>query len=359
MPRVVAMIAKTRGAVRRTAVQVAVGLASTVCGGCASVAFNSVQDPNLAPMTTAAGQLTAPTPPTAQKLAAAEPQTIWSVVDLTNKAPLRRKLMAVRVTLDRPPQTDKAAAQANSGMLTASLLARLMAAGFGSVQDLSTAPRVTAQVERTGPAGNVTLSGTLADVVPVAAPLRADNVLSVRFVVLPAASMSQSTRYTIGEDLLAAYEESQKQYVAAMTSIIAQLDAAFDGYARAFRSSRADYEKRGGGYSSFPSKSTGQVALERYEEVEKQYRSVRARLQAKQTALPAADRLRAAAASRMETISSVRERVVAVATLHEQGSNRVLWLGESDSTSESGEGAVVALINDLPGRLPTEKRGAR
>jgi hypothetical protein len=327
--------------------------------GCSSVMFGNVPEPNFAPVGTAVSQVTAPTPPVAEKVPQPVTPTAWSVVDLTAKAPLRKKLTAVRVTLNKNGPGGAPQVQANSGLLTASLLTRLMAAGFTSVQDLSSAPRVAAEVERTGTGGRVVLRGTLADVVPVAAPLRAEHVLTVRFVVLPAASKSQATRFAISEEVLAAYDAGQKHYVATVTAAIAQLDAVYGEYANAFNAARAQYDRKGGGYSSFPTKSTGQQALERHQALEKKYQELRAALQARRQRLPVMESVRAAAEARVETTATVRERVVAVATLQEQGSNRVLWLGESDSTAESGETAVVALLDDLPNRFPTEKRGAR
>lgn len=180
-------------------IPVGLALGCLAAAGCDSVRFTKVESPDLTSFSARA-----PTPPEPQPVTEAEPEARWQVVDVSAKAPLRKKLVAVQVAVNAGAD----GASALRSAATSQLMAKLMTGGFTSLVDLSSAPGVNAEVTRTGGGSTVVLSGALHQVLQVATPLRADYVLSVSFATLPASQSSKQVRYALSDKDVQEYQAS-------------------------------------------------------------------------------------------------------------------------------------------------------
>jgi hypothetical protein len=283
---------------------------------------------------------TPPAPPEARPID--EAQLKWRVVNLSERFSLRKKTTAVRVTMTRADGSE-----ANATMLTLSLLGRLMEAGYGPLQDLSTADRVQVEVERGLGTAKVKYIGTLADITPIASPLRADYMLTVTLLVAPGPSRTRISRFTVDAEAMAAYRAAYDEFAARGKEALQQLDVAYRTYESAFDAAKADYEGRGGGYSSFPVKASGQVAVEGREKLAEDYTALRRVLVGALGSVVAPADYQKSVTNKSEATSLVEHRVLATATLSEQGSNRILWLALSDQDVSDDEAGAAALIDQL------------
>jgi hypothetical protein len=291
-----------------------------------------------------------PPPPEPQRLD--EARLEWQIVHLSNRFSVRKKAIAVRASMMRADGSE-----ANATLLTLSLLGRLMEAGYGPLQDLSTADRVQVEVERGLGAARIKYVGTLADVTPIASPLRAEYVLTVSLLVAPAPGKMRTSRFTVDADAMTAYRTAYDEYAARGKQALEQLDAAYKAYESTFEAAKAEYEQRGGGYASFPIKASGQVAVEGREKVAEDYASLRkALVQALGSAVVPADHEKSVA-NKSETKSSMEHRMLATATISEQGSNRIVWLALADQIVADEEAGAAALIEQLA--TVVEKKGAQ
>ncbi|HNY81033.1 MAG TPA: hypothetical protein PL046_25800 [Polyangiaceae bacterium] len=317
---------------------------------CDSVRFTPVAAPSLLGF-----QASPPSVPEAQPVVEPDTPLTWEVLDRTAKAPFRRKLVGVQAAM----RTDDAKSERRRGALTSMLLARLMDDGFQSVMDLAAASEIDAEVSRSQGGASVKLSGKLDQVLTVASPLRADYVLTLTFAALPAAMSRKTVRYEVPEEQLAEYRAAHERYEKFVRDYLTQLDASFADYTQAFEDAKAEYERNKGRYAEFPKKTSGQHALERYEEDRARYQHLRGQAEAALTGVPSPQQFAQDVARKTSTERSTRARLAGWASLQETGSNRVVWLAWCQGEVDNADAALDTLTQSLVQSLPTEQRGSR
>ena len=317
---------------------------------CDSVRFTPVAAPSLPGL-----QASPPNVPEARPVVEPDTPVAWEVLDRTAKAPFRRKLVGVQATM----RTGDAESERKRGALTSMLLARLMDDGFQSVMDLGAASEIDAEVSRSQAGASVKLSGKLDRVLAVASPLRADYVLTLTFAAVPAAMSRKTVRYEVPEAELAEYRAAHEGYEKSVRDYLTQLDASFADYARAFEDAKAEYEKKKGRYAEFPQKTSGQRALEKYEEDRVGYQRMKGQAEAALASVPSPEQFAQDVTRKTSTETSTRARLAGWASLQETGSNRVVWLAWCQGEVDDADASVDTLTQSLIRSLPAEQRGSR
>lgn len=310
---------------RRAVIVVALAFPAFACN---TVQFRRVLPPNLQEQPT----LAAPAIPETRPVKQAEPEVDWAVVDrssrLARKNALKRKTMALEV----------------------------IAVGASSSRpDTQPGPlttRLAARFTRTRRGRTVRLDGTLSDMLSVAAPIRADVELTVRFLLAPAPPASRDVHFVIPQEALERYATLVNQYRAGIEAYEHQIDTIDKQYAQAFAAAKADYKRRRGSYLNFPVKTSGQAALEQHDRVERAISQARASATAALAAVPDADTVRRIAEGKIVREVSSGVRVVATARLVDLVSSRVLWIGMASTTAPEPGPAVVRLLDKIPAVLP-------
>ncbi len=310
--------------------------------GCSDVRFARVERPTLPALRAAA-----PTPPESKVRPAPAPDSRWQAIDGTAKAALHRKLIGVEVAVEGGLGER---AGFGRGALTTALMARLFKKGFGSLLDLSSADKVTAEVQRRDVQTTTTLRSTLGELLAVAAPLRADYALRVRFVGIEV-SAAREIHYALAEQDLASYQTSFDAYQRELAALAKQLGELVGAYQTAFAAAKRDYDAKNGSYSWFP-ESPGYVAMNEQKAFLDGAAKLREALQAAQQSAADPAILRQQAEAKVDRQAVSDTRLDGIATLVETSTNRVVWIGlATTTTAEPGTG-VAALIDKLADSLP-------
>lgn len=319
-------------------------LASSLCACTPPPAFPVVSAPPpsaLAPVTSALTEKV-PDVPKPRPTSTGKVSGAWKVVDRSNKLPLRKRSLGLKVSRGKVVSVEVAGAD------TAQLMMAMMGKGFSSLVDLSEAQSIDAEVTRAAAGNTVTLRGKLDAMLRVNSPLRTDLTLLVSVVGLAGAGV---TSLDFDARDLEAYARSYEEYRRAVERYLTTNEEVTKAYRDEFAKARQDYQAKPKGLSGLTQTPSPEArATEEYTAQVKQLLQLHEDAKQALARVPTPEQVKATGGASRP--APVGVRLVGTAEVIEAASNRILWLGLldlSDLDEETARSrAVEALVEALP-----------
>ncbi len=320
---------------RSTSAATLVGAALLVgaSGACTPPPFPVVSAPSIPALSA-----NVPAPPKLQPSPTSK--VAWKVVDRSNKVPLRKRSVGLRMSSGRASSLESDTAQ---------LMVAMMGKGFASLVDLSGAQAVDAEITRTTAGNTVILRGKLDAMIRVNNPLRTDFTLLVSVVGLGGADIRS---LELDAKDLEAYARSYDAYRRSVEKYLATNEEVTRTYRDEFAKARREYQAKPKPlFSMTGNTSFSEVtATSEYEAQVKQLLQVHEDAKQALARVPTPEQVKATGGA--VTASSVGVRLVGTAEVIESSTNRVVWVGLLDLSDVDEETARARVVEALVAALP-------